>query len=77
VASHDTVATTLQYDTQGDPTMTAKQTRLAAADAAKLARFCETASLERRSGTGPLAGAPALRDFADTPFDSHLLATIP
>jgi hypothetical protein len=57
--------------------MTVKQTRLAATDAAKLARFCETASLERRSGSGPLAGTPALRDFADTPLDSQWLAAIP
>jgi hypothetical protein len=56
--------------------MTVKQTRLAAADAANPARLCETASLERRSGSGPLAGAPALRDFADTPFDSQQLATL-
>ena len=56
--------------------MTVKQTRLAAADAAKLARFRETASLERRSGSGPLAGTPMLLDFADTPFDSSLLATL-
>jgi hypothetical protein len=56
--------------------MTVKQTRLATADAAKLARFCETASLERRSGSDPLAGVPALRDFADTTFDSPWLATI-
>jgi hypothetical protein len=66
----------MRYDTQGDPTMTVKQTRLGTADAATLARFCETASLERRSGPGSLAGAPALPDFADTPFDSKLLATI-
>jgi hypothetical protein len=44
--------------------MTVKQTRLFATDVAKLTRFCETASLERRGGSGPLAGAPALRDFA-------------
>ena len=56
--------------------MTVKQTRLAAADAAKLARFRETASLERHSGSGPLAGTPMLRDFADTLFDSSLLATL-
>jgi hypothetical protein len=61
----------MQYDTQGQLTMTVKQARLAAADAAKPARFCETASPERRSGSGPLAGVPVLRDFADAPFDSR------
>jgi hypothetical protein len=66
----------MQCDIRGDLTMTVKQTRLATTDAAKLARFCETASLERRSGSGPLAGVPALRDFADTTFDSPWLATI-
>jgi hypothetical protein len=60
----------MQCDIQGDFTMTVKQTWLATTDAAKLARFCETASSERRSGSGPLAGAPALRDFAGTPLDS-------
>jgi hypothetical protein len=57
--------------------MTVKQTRLATTDVAKLTRFCETASLERHSGSGPLAGAPALRGLADTPLDCPLLATVP
>jgi hypothetical protein len=66
----------MQCDIQGELTMTVKQTRLVTTDVAKLTRFCEKASLERRSGSGPLAGAPALRDFADTPLDSPWLATI-
>ena len=33
-------------------------------------------SRARRSGSGLLDGVPALRDFADAPFDSPLLATI-
>jgi hypothetical protein len=66
----------VQYDIQGDLTMTLKQTRLVITDVAKLTRFYETASLERRSGSGPSAGAPTLRDFVDTPLDSPLLATL-
>jgi hypothetical protein len=66
----------MQYDIQGDHTMTLKQTRLVTADVAKLTRFYETASSERRSGSGPSAGAPSLRDFADTPLDSSWVATI-
>jgi hypothetical protein len=66
----------MQYDTQADPTVTVKQARLAATDAAKLARFCETASPERSSGCGPLAAVPELRDFVGTSFDSPSLATI-
>ena len=54
----------MQCDIHGDHTTTLKQTRLVTTDVAKLTRFCETASLERRGGSGPLAGAPALRDFA-------------
>jgi hypothetical protein len=46
--------------------MTLKQTRLATTDAAKLSR----------SGSGPLAGAPSLRDFAGTSLDVLSLATI-
>jgi hypothetical protein len=60
----------MQHDIQRDHTMTLKQARLVTADAAKLTRFYEAASLECRSGSGPLAGAPALRDFAGTPLDS-------
>ena len=60
----------MQYDIQGDPTMTLKQTRLVTSDAAKLTRFYDTASTERRSGSGPSAGAPSPRDFPDTPLDS-------
>lgn len=66
----------MQYDIRGDHTMTLKQTQLVTTDAAELTRFCETASSARRSGSGPLAGAPALRDLADTPLDSPLVATI-
>ena len=60
----------MQYDIHGDLTTTLKQNRLAATDAAKLTRFHETASPERGSGSGPLAGAASLRAFADTPLDS-------
>ena len=66
----------MQPDIQGDHTMTLKQTRPVTTDAAKLTRFHETASLERRSGSGPSAGAPTLRDLADTPLDSPCIATV-
>ena len=66
----------MQCDIQGYFTMTVKQARLITTDVAKLARFCETASLQRRSGSGPLAGSPALLDFADTLLDSPCLATL-
>jgi hypothetical protein len=66
----------MQYDARTDPTVTVKQTRLVATDAATPACFCEAASPERSSGSGLLAAVPALRDFAGTPFDSSLIATL-
>jgi hypothetical protein len=59
----------MQYDIQGDLIMTLKQIRLVTTDVAKLACFYGTASLERRSGSGPSAGAASLRDFVDTRLD--------